>query len=92
MLVELAKNLLVENGLHVFLKNEFALGGAGELAAIDTWVELWIEDELEYDIAKSIIAQMTSTECHEDWVCSNCKEANDVSFEQCWSCQTVRPS
>ena len=45
MIVFNMKNLLQGEGIDSFVINEFAAGGAGDLATFDTWPELWIEDD-----------------------------------------------
>jgi hypothetical protein len=71
----------------VFLKNEFAGGGSGELAPLDTWVELWIVNDADYDQAMSIIGNFQASGTKATWLCRSCGEENFGSFEFCWNCQ-----
>ena len=42
LIVSNAKNIVEDAGIDVVLRNEFAVGGMGELAVFDTWLELWV--------------------------------------------------
>ncbi|NRA69449.1 MAG: DUF2007 domain-containing protein [Gammaproteobacteria bacterium] len=90
VLVELAKNLLTENSISTVLKNEFASAGAGELSAIDTWPELWVHHEADYQAAESLITTLQNQPEQEDWTCSSCDEKNGDAFEICWNCQHAK--
>lgn len=85
-LVANARNLLEAASIAVVVKNEFASGGLGELAPLDTWMELWVQDDKDYEQACSIIANALSEENKTPWECANCSEVNDAAFELCWKC------
>lgn len=85
-LVANARNLVEAEGIAVLVKNEFASGGLGELAPMDTWMELWVHNDEEYDRACSIIATALSDEGKTPWDCPGCSETNDPAFEICWNC------
>lgn len=86
-LVNNAKNILENHDIEVTLKNEFASGAAGVLAPIDTWVELWIINDVDEDKAKIVLTQALKKQGEHDWFCSQCQEKNDASFDACWQCQ-----
>ncbi|WP_193162600.1 putative signal transducing protein [Microbulbifer hainanensis] len=88
LLVELAKSKLEVAGIPVFLKNEFAQGGAGDLAPHQTWPELWLERERDYDRARQLLAD---TDEGGVWQCPACGEENDAVFDFCWNCQQPQP-
>lgn len=79
------KNVLENAGIEVMLKNEFAGGGAGELAPIETWLELWLVNDGDYDKARALIADIGEPQ-GKDWLCPNCGEHNGAAFEVCWQC------
>jgi hypothetical protein len=81
-----AKNIVECSGIATFLKNEFAQGAVGEIAAFDTWPEVWVIDDNDYEKAKAIIASSESASRRENWICNHCFEENDSSFEICWQC------
>ena len=90
MIVYNLKNVLQGEGIDTIVANEFASGGAGDLATFDTWPELWIEDESKLEQAQAIIQSIQTDTESDDWFCRACQEQNDASFEFCWKCgQTV---
>lgn len=83
------KNLLEAENVECQVKNEFANGGVGDIAPIDTWVELWVDDELIQTAEKhleTILTQMKEVSSVEV-ECSNCHEINQIQFKICWNCQ-----
>ena len=87
LLVGNARNILEGSGIDVFLKNEFAQSGIGETSPIDTWPELWVRNDEDYEQALAILENSLSKEGDPDWICKACGESNDASFEICWKCQ-----
>jgi len=86
-LVGNAKNIVENSGIEVVVKNEYAPGGVGELSPLDTWPELWVRNDSDYESAISLIESVVSPEGAKEWRCSHCNEFNDASFEYCWKCQ-----
>ena len=86
-LVNNVKNILENEAIPVSLKNEFAAGGAGALAPFDTWVELWLINDGDEERAEQILATSLNQQAEADWVCPQCQEENDTSFDLCWQCQ-----
>ena len=86
MIVYNLKNLLQGEGIDTIVTNEFAAGGAGDLATFDTWPELWIEDEDRLEQAQAIIRGIQTDTESVDWFCRACREQNDASFQFCWKC------
>lgn len=86
LLVENARNLLQMEGIETVMKNEFSSGAAGDLAPMDTWPELWLVEETQFAVAKTLIENMEEQANGSDWRCNNCQEINGAAFEVCWSC------
>ncbi|MCP4983113.1 MAG: DUF2007 domain-containing protein [Gammaproteobacteria bacterium] len=86
MIVFNMKNVLEGEGIETFVINEFAAGGAGDLATFDTWPELWIEDETRLAEARIIVQEILTAGDRGGWICRGCQERNDVSFRVCWNC------
>lgn len=86
-LVANAKNILESNGINVIIKNEFASSAMGEISAFDSWVEIWVIDDSDYERAFTIIESSLSKQDAIEWRCGQCAENNDASFELCWNCQ-----
>jgi hypothetical protein len=87
LLVSNAKNILENAGISAILKNEFASGGLGDLAALDTWLEVWVANDEDYDQAVETLKSTLSTKNATEWVCTNCREVNAASFDFCWNCE-----
>jgi len=85
--VHSAKNILEMNGIDCLLKNEHGNTMGGEFG-ISNLVEIWVLNAAQYDEASVIIKnKVTNLEEKSSWVCGECKEENDGSFEICWKCQ-----
>lgn len=88
-LVNNVKNLLEAQNIPVFIKNEFAQGAVGEISAFDSWPEVWIVNDSDYDKAIEIVELSQEKNQSEEWSCTLCSEKNDASFEVCWNCQNI---
>ena len=86
-LVNNVKNLIEAQKIEVFLKNEYAQGAAGGISAFDSWPEIWVVHDSDVDSVIEIVQSSQSSSNTADWVCKNCSETNDSSFEICWKCQ-----
>ncbi len=80
------KNVLQGEGIETIVVNEFAGGGAGDLPTFDTWPELWLENEAQFDRADAILQAILHGDTTHFWYCKGCQEKNDQSFHLCWSC------
>jgi putative signal transducing protein len=90
-LVHNIQNLVENADIEIMLKNEFAAGAAGDLVPHETWLELWVANDSDYDKAMQTIKSSFSASSDADWICRNCNEKNGASFEFCWSCQHSAP-
>ena len=88
LLVFNAKNILENAGLQTLLKNEYASGGAGDLAVLSTWLELWVVNDRHYDLAIQTLKSAFKCNEADAWVCKSCEETNEGSFDICWNCQS----
>ena len=88
ILVGNARNLIGSKGIDTCFKNEYAQGAIGEASAFDSWLELWVIDDSNYERAFQIIETSLSKDNAPAWVCKTCSEENDTSFEVCWCCQS----
>ena len=80
------RNILEAEGIETLVVNEFAAGGVGDLAAFDTWPELWIEDESKLAQARTIVQEILSDELNDARFCQKCGEQNEAAFRICWNC------
>lgn len=90
-LVHNIQNLVEHADIEIMLKNEFAAGAAGDLVPHETWLELWVINDDDYDKAMNVIASSFGQDDAEEWECTQCHERNDASFEFCWNCQHNAP-
>lgn len=86
------RNIVEASGIRVMVKNEFAVGGVGELSPFDAWPELWVETELDYQRGTELIRQTLNGSEAPDWTCAHCAERNAGAFEFCWHCGREGPS
>lgn len=86
------KQLLDDNDIPNFIKNEFAIGAIGELSPMDIMPEVWLTDAEWQPKAKQLIAEFDqpgSIET-EPWHCAECGEDNEANFALCWQCGVAR--
>ena len=80
------RNVLINHGFDVALYNEFASSASGGLAPFDTWPEVWLLKDDDFDNAKKIIESISYNSIQAAWECKKCQEENDESFDYCWKC------
>jgi len=86
--VHSAKNILEMNGIDCRLKNEHG-SSIGSAFGSANWLELWVNNDNDFDKAKTIIDQEILNPADKPtWVCSQCNETNDGNFKICWKCQS----
>jgi len=91
-LVHNIQNIVVNAGFDIMLKNEFTAGAAGDLVPHETWLELWLMNDDDYEHAMATITTSFSHASDPSWLCEHCQEQNDASFDFCWNCQSSSPS
>jgi hypothetical protein len=88
VLVSNAKNMLSTEGISVSVKNEHSsTGGHANFAHM----ELWVNQDCDYEKAISLLAPLDRESNAKDWHCSICNEENDPSFDVCWKCTGSAP-
>ena len=92
LLVSNFQNMLLNAGMDITLKNEFAAGASGDLPFLNTWPEIWVMNDEDYDQALAIINKVLSENDTDDWLCTQCGESNSSAFELCWNCQREKVS
>lgn len=90
-LVNNIQNIVDNAGISTMLKNEFAAGAAGDLVPHETWLELWVIEDQDYDKAVLLLNNTFSKPSDATWQCKQCNETNNTSFEFCWNCQNEMP-
>lgn len=87
------RQVLENHAIPCIVRNDFLLGGAGELPVNETWPEIWVVDDADFDRARVLIDAIVATE-HESeppWRCASCGEQMEGQFTDCWRCGAVRP-
>ena len=88
--VHSAKNILEMNGIDCLLKNEHGNTMGAEFG-ISNLAEVWLLNSDDYDKALALIEEKIANPSEKSaWICSECKEENEGSFEICWKCQSDR--
>lgn len=81
------RNLLESEGIPCQIRNEYLSPIAGEIPFVETWPELWVLNDLDYDRAKQLIdATIVDESPKRSWRCSKCGERNEGQFAACWKC------
>ncbi len=86
MIIFNLKNVLEGEGIQAVVMNEYSSGGAGDLATFDTWPEIWVENESQFERAEALLNQIVFNTSDDFWYCRGCQEKNDVAFKLCWNC------
>lgn len=84
------KNVLALNDIESFIKNEHTIPAGARHGISNIFHELWVLNDQDVDKAASIIeSEVENPSPKPSWVCTNCDEENDGSFEVCWKCQSI---
>ncbi len=89
--VELRRMLLAEQGIATLVRNQYVSMASGEVPFTDTWPELWLVDEKDWDQARAILSiQPATADSTQEWTCAGCGEISDGQFGACWNCSHER--
>ena len=81
------QNLLAAEGIKTQIRNQHLGGIMGEMPVFETWPQLWVVNELEFDRATQLI-EAADSESHEvPWTCRKCGEKNEGQYAACWNCE-----
>ena len=81
------QNLLAANGIPAQLRNARLAGALGEIPFLETWPQLWVDDQL-FEWASRVI-EASSREPpapRPSWDCPACGERIEGQFTACWRC------
>ncbi|MGB0495781.1 MAG: DUF2007 domain-containing protein [Kangiellaceae bacterium] len=91
-LVHSAKNILEMNEIDCLVKNEHGNTMGAEFG-ISNLAEVWVLNSDDHDKAFTLIDdKVINSSEKSSWVCSECQEENEGSFEICWKCQSDSPA
>ena len=80
------KNLLESEGIRTNIRNEHLGSILGEIPFFETWPQLWVVNDLDFDRAKQLIDSVEDESPSMPWTCRKCGERNEGQFAACWSC------
>ncbi len=84
------RTLLEEQGIGCLVKNQYLVGGAGELPPNECWPELWVLEDADEPRARAIVeearAGVREDGAGEPWRCPSCGEWIEHGFGACWRC------
>jgi len=86
------KQILEDRGIRCVIRNEHLGSAAGEVPVNECWPELWVADDREAQLARSLIdSALRDSEERDPWRCPRCGEQIEGQFAQCWNCGCLRP-
>ncbi len=90
-IIHMLRDHLQTLGIQTIIRNEYAMGAAGDLAPIDCWPELWVADDCQVARAKQSVTDLLeqvekATQARSEWRCTYCGESNGPAFDSCWQC------
>ena len=80
-----ARNVLIAAGIDSELRNQYLAGALGDLPMLETWPQLWVED----DLAPAALRALQKAEAEPTgagWTCPQCGEQLEPQFTACWRC------
>ena len=81
------KNLLAAEGIPTEVRNQHLGSVMGEIPFFETWPQLWVKNDLDYDRARQLIGEDAASESPAaSWRCRRCGEENEGQFAACWNC------
>lgn len=88
VVVQNVRNVLALSSIESFVKNEHTVPVGAQHGINNIFHELWILNDEDYKKASAIIEnEIENPRSQASWICSNCNEDNEGSFEICWKCQ-----
>ena len=89
ILIHHFRNVLEAEGIPCEVRNEHLGSVLGEIPFVETWPQLWVLNDLDYDRAKQLISEQALDESPvRPWQCKSCGEENEGQFAACWNCGT----
>ena len=82
------KNLLASEVIPSEVRNQHLGSIMGEMPFFETWPQLWIVNDLDFDRATQLIESAEAESPRDPWKCAKCGERNEGQFAACWNCGT----
>ena len=81
------QNLLAAEGIKTQVRNQHLGGIMGEMPVFETWPQLWVVNELDFDRATQLIEAADAESNEAPWTCRKCGEKNEGQYAACWNCE-----
>jgi hypothetical protein len=82
---------LLTAGIQSELRNHYLAGALGDLPMLETWPQLFVEDEDE-SAALRALARAAQQPTGSPWICGQCGEQSEPQFTHCWQCGAAAKS
>ena len=82
------QNFLASEGIATEVRNDVLGSIVGEMPFVETWPQLWVVNDLDFDRAKQLIEAVDAESPTDAWTCGKCGEENEGQFSVCWNCGT----
>jgi len=82
------RNLLQSEGIQSQIRNEHLGSIMGEMPFVETWPELWVINDLDFDRATQLLNAVDTESPSASWKCKKCGEENEGQFAACWKCNS----
>jgi hypothetical protein len=80
-----ARNILITAGIDSELRNQYLAGAMGDLPMIETWPQLFVDDDDEQPALRAL-ARAAAVPAGASWICDGCGEQLEAQFTSCWRC------
>src|SRR3984957_17215318 len=80
-----ARNVLLTAGIQSELRNQYLAGALGDLPMLETWPQLYVEDEDEQPALRAL-APPPPAPPGASWTWEHCGEGLEPQFTSCWRC------
>jgi hypothetical protein len=80
-----ARNVLLTAGIDSELRNQYLAGALGDLPMLETWPQLFVEDDDELPALRAL-SRAAAAPTGAPWVCQDCGERLEPQFTDCWRC------
>ncbi len=92
--VESFKELLEQEHIPSWIKNQRGSSLAGEVPFAEVFPELWVLNDDDYPAARELWEHWRAAvpSASTDWTCAGCGESHERDFTTCWQCGRDRPT
>ena len=81
------RSLLESHNIKTFIRNEYGVGGLGELPFVEVGPQLFVLEEKDVARAKELLLlDLPMEDPGDDWVCPECGVDVEGNFSRCWKC------